>query len=294
MNKSVLMIMGGAIAIAILVAVLVQMKISHKAQKEVQAVTGTEVLVASKALMLGEKLGPTDVRWQALPESLIFTGMIKRKEQADENKLEVYDKPLRRDIMSGEPITTQALLMDLKNSGGYLAAVLAPGMRAVAVPVKAETSVAGFVSAGDFVDVILTYQVSMKGEAESYSTNTVQRFASETILSNVHVLAVDQNAKEGDHAASVAHTVTLEVKKENAQILAMATTMGEITLSLRHVGEKDSKADQEVPVTTDMSTSRVMKKINEDMGNSKTISNTVRLYSGSSVVNVPVRATPKP
>jgi len=286
--------MGGAVVIAIVVAMLVQMKIAPQAQKEAQTAAGVEVLVASKALMTGEKLKPADVRWESLPDGVTFKGMIKRKEQADENKLEVYDKPLRRDLMSGEPITTQSLIMDAKGSGSFLSAALAPGMRAVGLPVKAETSVGGFVTPGDYVDVILTYQVNLKGDAENYSSDTVQRFASETVLSNIRVLAVDQNAKEEDREAKIAHTVTLEVTKEGAQILAMATTMGEITLSLRHLGEKDTKADRDVPLTTDVTTSRVMKKIYENMGNSKTISNTVRLYSGSSVMNVPVRATPKP
>jgi pilus assembly protein CpaB len=288
MNKNILIVMGGALVVAIIVAMLVQMKLSSKPQKGTSEISGTEVLVANKTMGAGEKLNAADVRWQALPDAAIFNGLIRRKEQADENKLEVYNKILRRDIMSGEPVTAQALIMSA--SGSFLSAILAPGMRAVAVPVRAETSAGGFVSTGDYVDVLLTYQVNMRGEAENYTAGTVQRFASETVMSNVHVLAVDQNAKEGNRDARVARTVTLEVSKEGAQILAVAASMGALSLSLRHIGEKDTAADNNTPLTTDITTSRIMKKIYKEMGNS----NTVRLYNGNSVVNVPVRAAPKP
>jgi pilus assembly protein CpaB len=167
-------------------------------------------------------------------------------------------------------------------------------MRAVGILVKAETAVGGFVTVGDYVDVILTYQISLRGDAGAYSFDAIQNFGSETILSNARVLAVDQNAKEGDRDAKLARTVTLEVNKEGAQILAMATTMGTISLSLRHLGEKDTAADSEVPLTTDVTTSRVIKKIYEIMNKSKTTLNAVRVYSGSAVVNVPVRATKGP
>jgi pilus assembly protein CpaB len=288
MNKSVLMIMGGAVIVAIIVAMLVQSNLASKSAKNNASAEGVEVLVANKMLMTGDVLKSSDAHWEPWSSNAVFNGMIRRKDQADENKLEVYDKPLRRDIMSGEPITTQAVVLDAK--GGFLSALLSPGMRAVGVPVKAETAVGGFVSVGDYVDVILTYQISLRGNAGDYAFDAIQNFASETILSNVRVLAVDQSAKEGDRDAKVARTVTIEVSKEGAQVLAMATTMGTISLSLRHLGEKDTQADNDVPLTTDVTTSRVIKKIYEIMNKSKTTSNAVRLYSGSTVVNVPVRA----
>jgi pilus assembly protein CpaB len=286
--------MGGAVIVAMIVAMLVQSNLSSKLAKNNAMAEGVEVLVANKMLMTGEVLKSSDVHWGAWPSNAVFNGMIRRKDQADENKLEVYDKLLRRDIMSGEPITTQAVILDAKGSGTFLSASISPGMRAVGIPVKAETEAGGFVTVGDHVDVILTYQLSVRGDAGPYSFDAVQNFASETILSNARVLAVDQNAKEGDREAKLARTVTLEVSKEGAQILAMASTMGTISLSLRHLGEKDTQADHEVPLTTDVTTSRVIKKIYEIMNKSKTTSNAVRLYSGTTVVNVPVRAAKAP
>lgn len=291
MNRSVLMIMGGAVVIAIIVAMVVQMKISPKTKNQNVAAASVEILVANKVLMTGEALKATDVRWEAWPDGSLFKGVIKRKDQADENKLEVYGKPLKRNIESGEPVTTQALVVNAEGSGNFLAASIGPGMRAVSLSIKAETSAGGFVAPGDHVDVLVTYQMSPKGDISNYATMAIQKYASETVLSNVRVLAVDQNAKEEGHEPKVAKTVTLEVSKEGAQILAMAGSMGAVSISLRRLGEKDTAADRSVPLTTDVTTSKVIRKIYDLMDKSKTNTNTVRMYSGSAVQNVPVRAT---
>jgi len=292
MNKTSLMIMGGALLFSVIIALLVSKTLSPK---HPEVITGTEVLVASKNLQAGENLKEEDVQWQSFPDNAIYGGMIKKKDQPDIQKLDVYGKPFRRDVLSGEPITTQALV-DSHGSGNYLAAALHPGMRAVAISVRPETTAGGFVSAGDYVDVILNFQVQIKGNAANYSDDTVQRFASETIMSNVHVLAVDQDSKDESHEAkSSARTVTLEVSKQGAEILSMTSSMGQLSLALRRLGEKDTGADENTPLTTDVSTSKVIQRIYQTEaagGNgNKGAPTMVRVYSGGSVTNVPVRPT---
>ena len=294
MNKSFLMVMGGALIVAIIVATVVQMNLTPKSKQRGLVGEGTEVLITKKTLLVGETLKAKDVDWAFMPDDLVFKGMIKRKDQEDEKKLKIYNKPLKRTLESGEPVTKQAVVMEAKGSGNFLSASIAPGMRAVSIRVKAETAAGGFVAPGDYIDVILTYHIKLKGEVETFSSEAVQRYASETILSNVRVLAIDQNAKEGGREAKVVRTITIEVSKRDAQILAMATTMGKISLSLRRLGEQDTEADKNVPLTTDVTTSQVIKKIYEIRNQSKTSSDTVRIYSGSSVVNVPVRSATKP
>ena len=284
--------MGGALVFAIIVALMVNMKLAPKHPKEV-VTSGSEVLVASRDLIAGDVLKAEDVRWQSFPDNATYVGMIKHKDQPDDKKLDVYGKPLRRDVQSGEPITTKAIV-DAHGSGNYLAAALKPGMRAVGIPVKPETTAGGFISPGDYVDVIINFQVSLKGDAANYSDDTVQRYASETILSNVHVLAVDQDAKDESHEAKQsARTVTLEVTKQGAQVLAMASNMGQLSLALRRLGEKDSEADENIPLTTDVSTSKIIQKIykTEASGGSKSTNTNVRVYSGGAITNVPVRPT---
>jgi pilus assembly protein CpaB len=285
MNKSILMIMGGALVVAIFVAMIVQSKLGGHQKAE-----GTEVLVAAKKLLIGEKAKKEDVRWQSWPEDAVFKGMIKRADQKDEEKLAVYDAPLRRSVEAGEPITEQAMIADVKGANNFLAASIGPGMRAMSVGVKPETSVAGFISPGDYVDVILSYSPKLSSDLQPYSNDVVQNYASETVLSNVKVLAVDQEAKDEGREAKTVKTVTLEVSKQGAEVLALATNMGDISLSLRHMGDKDSEKDTKSSLTTDISKSLVMKKVADIMEKEKTSSDTIRVYSGTSIQNVPVRA----
>lgn len=287
MNKSVLMIMGGAVVVAILVAVVVQAKLSPKAEKT--AGTTTEILVANKKLVTGERIKAENVRWQAWPEGSTFKGIIKRSEQEDEKKLAVYDTPLRRDVEAGEPLTMQAIISDVKGSGNFLAASIGAGMRAVAIAVKANTSVGGFISPGDHVDVILSYTTRVDADDEEATQAIISKFASQTVLTNVKVLGVDQVSKGEGREAKVPKTVTIEVSREQAEILALADKMGDLSLALRRLGEKDTTADLTTPLTTDATTSEVLLKVNKMMQNAKTNSGTIRVYNGSAVQNVPVR-----
>lgn len=290
MNKNVIMIMGGALVVAIIVAMLVQMKLAPKNSGD-PVESGIEILVAKKTLLTGEAIRPEDVTWESWPEKSVYSGMIKKKDQPESGELSVYNKPLKRDVERGEPITMQSIVEDITGGAGFLAATIAPGMRAVGIPVKAETAAGGFVAPGDYVDVILTYQVNIDGEAEDYAPALVQKYASETIISNAKVLAVDQNSKVNGREAKVGRTVTLEVSKEDAQVLALGSMMGQMTLSLRRLGEKDTKTDKLTPLTTDARSSYVIGKIYDLMDRSKTTASTVRVYSGSEVQNVPVRTT---
>jgi pilus assembly protein CpaB len=279
------MIMGGALVVALLVALVVNSKLSgHSAS------SSTEILVSNKRLLVGEKIQAADVRWQQWPEDAMFKGVIKRSDQKDETKLAIYDAPLRRVVEPGEPVTDQATISDLKNASNFLAATIAPGMRAASVAVKPETSVAGFLSPGDYVDVILSYSPKLSSDLQGYSADVVQEYASETILSNVKVLAVDQESKDQDRAAKTAKTITLEVTKSGAETLALAERMGEIILSLRRMGEVDSLNDKKPLLTTDVSKSLVMKRVTDAMERSRTDSGTVRVYSGTTIQNVPVRS----
>jgi pilus assembly protein CpaB len=291
MNRNVLMIMGGALVVAIIVAMMVQVKLSPK---NGSASATTEILVARKKLLVGEKIKPEDVRWQAWPDSAIYTGVYEKKNESDEKKLKIYDSPLRRNLQSGEPITSASIVEDVKGAANFLAATISPGMRAMAVSVKADTSAGGFVNPGDFVDVILAYSADLPGQLQAAAGTVVNRYAAQTILSNVRVLAVDQVSKE-DREAKPAKTVTLEVDREGAETLALAIRMGDISLALRRIGDLDTAKSVVTPLTTDARTTEVMKTViqmmNQSGGNGGP-SNAVRLYNGTAVQNVPVRSIP--
>lgn len=290
MNKSVLIIMGAALIVAMIVALMVQAKLSPKS--DTGTVPSVEILVAVKKMLVGENLKSVDVRWQAWPEAALYDGVIRKTPDQDIEDLNVYEAPLRRSIEAGEPVTRQALVPDIKGGSNFLAALIDPGMRAISVGVKPNTMAGGFIAPGDYVDVVLSYTPRLGRSVQEYADSYVSRYASQTVLSNVRVLAVDQSAKEENREAKVAKTVTLEVSQEGAQILALADAMGDITLALRRIGDSDDPVSETFPITTDATTSDVMKKLNNIAEQSKTSTNAVRVYSGPTIVNVPVRAAP--
>lgn len=288
MNKSVLMIMGGALLVAIIVAMVVQAKLAPSTPAESASV---EILVAQHPMNIGSSLKAEDVKWQAWPEDGLFKGMIKKSDYPDGKEPDFYDVPLRRSVEAGEPITHQVLIADIKGSNNFLAASITPGMRAVAITVQADTTVGGFVSPGDMVDVILSYQPQLPSDVDNYGRQVIQTYASQTILSNIRVLAVDQTSAENEKKeATVGKTVTLEVTREGAQVLALSRKMGEITLALRRIGEEDKVPPSAFPLTTDVTTSDVLRRLDTIKQKTSEKSNIVRVYSGGSVINMPVRA----
>jgi pilus assembly protein CpaB len=288
MNKNVLLIMGGAVLVAIVVALIVQAKLAPSTQGGVAA--SNKILVANKRLLTGEKLNDKDVRFQSWPDSAMFMGVITQKD-IDEKKVSPYTTPLRRNIESGEPVTTQALIPDAKGGNNFLAALVSPGMRAVSIPASISNSVGGFLMPGDRVDIILSYSVSVPSEAKKFADTLVDRYASQTVMHNVKILAVDQNNKEPDKSAakSSLKTVTIEVTQEGAEVIALVKQMGTISLSLRRIGELDTPDSTVTPITTDAKTSEVAMKINEIVEKAKSNA-AVRIYSGNSVTNIPVRS----
>jgi pilus assembly protein CpaB len=101
-------------------------------------------------------------------------------------------------------------------------------MRAVTVPINAVTGVAGFVTPGDVVDVLLTRRIPGDGAGNDDKMTSI-------ILENVPVLAVDRRASEQNTEPNVGRTATLQVDPLGAQKLALATEVGTLSLALRNV-----------------------------------------------------------
>jgi len=289
MNKSVVIIMSGALAAALLVAVTVSKSLAPKTSG-VSSVAMEEILVASKKLSIGSELTQDKVKWQTFPKGAVFRNAIVKSKVEDTENLDIYGKPVLRVIDSGEPISRRALVEQGKKGSNFIAATLAKGMRAFSVGVSAETSVGGFVRPGDYVDVLLTYQVRLRGDAQEASRRTIQRYASQTILKSARVLAVDQDAIDEEKSAKIGRTITLEVSKEGAEALALATTMGDLSFSLRRLGEQDAEMGvSPLSLTTDVSVSDVLKQVNKIQDKASVNTSNIRVYNGSEVKNIPVR-----
>jgi pilus assembly protein CpaB len=128
-------------------------------------------------------------------------------------------------ILKGEAILEAKLASS--DAGAGLAALLPPGMRAVAVRVDDVVGVAGFVHPGDHVDVIVTMRPNETGQSPPVS---------KIFLQSIRVLAVGKDVSQGGRGDSkpVAATVaTLMVDSEQSERLALAATKGQILLALR-------------------------------------------------------------
>jgi pilus assembly protein CpaB len=113
-------------------------------------------------------------------------------------------------------------------------------MRAVTVPVTATSGVSGFIFPGDHVDMVLTQQVQGGGDGAPLKV-------SETIVRNVRVLATDQRFTDKDENGKIniatASNVTVEVTPRLAEKIAVAQSIGQLSLSLRSIA--DNTADLE-------------------------------------------------
>lgn len=131
---------------------------------------------------------------------------------------------VRQPFLKGEPIVAAKVVR--AGESGYLAVLLPPGMRAMAVPVKVETAAGGFILPGDRVDVILSRRMSDAGHGD--------QFSSATVLRNIKVLAIDQVAQaDKDETTVVGATATLQVGAEESEALALAKSEGDLSLTLR-------------------------------------------------------------
>ena len=182
------------------------------------------VLVAAKDLPTGNFVRPEDLRWQAWPDAQINENYLRK----DKDTLQsLVGSVVRQRITAGEPVTNGRLIKP--GDRGFLAAVLGPGMRAVSVSVTATSGVAGLVFPGDRVDLVLSHQIK-----DDRDPNAPAKFASETILSNVRVLAIDQTTAIPDNKpAALAKTVTFEVTPKQVEIIGVGSDLGNLSLSLR-------------------------------------------------------------
>lgn len=255
--------------IAILVAIMVQAGFSGKkeAPRDIQA----EILVAARELRVGTELKAEDVKWQEWPEHMVFTGAIRRT--GKQNASEALSGRLRERVAAGQPL--QPSMVASASRANMLAASLQDGYRAVGVEVRADSLAGGLIGIGDYVDVVLTHTVSRTGDS-----TYVRRHASETILENVRILGLDNRSIVQEQSPDAAkrrakQTVTLEVDPQGAQKIALANAMGDITLTLRPLGdEADIGATK---ATTDILLSPV---IGQTVGGA---GGRVRVYNGAQV-----------
>jgi len=242
MDRKKLVLLLGALIIAIGTAMAARSMFAGAAVPQAEAAVkepqGPKVLVAQRALPVGTIITADAVAYQAWPKQMVQDAYFLDGE-ADMNKL--LGTVVRHAITAGEPVTQGSLVAP--GDRGFLAAALGPGMRAITVPVSAKTGVGGFVFPGDRVDLMLTQTV--KGDEEAALKTA------ETILRNIRVLATDQSTEtthdgDGKTVVRAFRTVTLEVTPKIAEKVAVAQTIGTLSLTLRSIADNESELERAI------------------------------------------------
>jgi pilus assembly protein CpaB len=192
-----------------------------------------DVLVAKTDLGTGQVVADGDVGWQTWPAASATASFVRKTDRPDAIK-DFVGAIVRTPIAAGEPIRDSKVVAG--KGGGFLAAILPHGMRAVALDVSPDSGAGGFILPNDHVDVVLT----RRDKAVEKITG-VERYTSETILKNVRVLAVDQavEEKEGQKVV-VGKTATIELDPQQVETLALARQIGTISLTLRSLLDSQS------------------------------------------------------
>jgi pilus assembly protein CpaB len=252
--------------VAVLVVCLIAYQTLNQTKPQAAAPQTTNVLVASVPLTGGELLHPTDIIAAPVP-----TANVPPDASIDTaaNRANLIGSMARASIPAGAPILNSEVIHP--GDHGFLAAVLAPGMRAVTIAVDNVTDANGLIWPGDFVDVLLTQNFGEAGSSKS--------IVSEDVLDNVRVIATGQEliktAQTGP-ATPPDQTVTLEVTPDEASRVLVATNLGKLSLIV-HSAQKSAS---DTAVTTQPVFSGDVSPVMNKTGASPVIS-TVHVFEGS-------------
>ncbi|MFI4974860.1 MAG: Flp pilus assembly protein CpaB [Caulobacterales bacterium] len=255
MNPARIAILVIAAVAAIALALVVRNMASKPKAPVVAAQSGpapnlaqSRVLVAKQDLAIGQRLSIDNMSWQPWPVTNMNAAYITdgstqaAKPSGADAAMRGATKTVtdivngggpamqamvgaivKDPIYAGEPITARKVVRAGQSS--YMAVRLPAGMRAMSIPVNPETGAGGFILPGDRVDVMDSRPDASKGSGS---------FATETVLSNVLVLAIDTNTDAPKTGKAVTGAVaTLEVPAASAQSLARARAQGGLMLALR-------------------------------------------------------------
>ena len=176
-----------------------------------------QVVIATRDLQIGTLIGASDVRMGS------WAGTVPK------DALGKLDLALNRgaiaNIYEGEPVLAERLAA--AGSGGGLAAIIPLGLRASAVKVNDVVGLAGFVTPGMRVDVL------MSGIQPGGNTGDGPRV--NTLLQNIQVLSAGENLqKDSEGKPHPVQVVNLLVTPEQAEKLTLAGNQAQIQLVLRN------------------------------------------------------------
>jgi pilus assembly protein CpaB len=234
MNIRRLLIMVAAL-VAALSAAYLAMGLLQKPQpqpqlapKVVQKSDTVDVLITGRNIPPGEKLGSTGLQWRAWPRDGVSAEMFARDAMPDALE-QMRAARAKVALVAGDPILTSHIIRP--GEAGFMSAMLPGGMVAAAIPITELSSVSGFILPNDRVNVIFTRTLANRlGNKNA---------ASEAVLTNVKVLAINQTLASGTDEATVpeGRTAVLELEPLQAEVLGKLIMAGQISLALRSLSD---------------------------------------------------------
>lgn len=232
MNRNRLLVLLGAAGLGLTAGYVVLSRESDAppaAQERIveKVINSVDVLVAKVEIPVAEPVDQSNLAWQPWPLDAA-RGLLTRTERPNA-LIELSGSLTRTTLAAGEPVRLEKLL---DKGSRFMSVMLAPGKRALAIPLDQAggTTAGGFVLPNDYVDVI---RVEAPGQRNG---------SSQIILRNIRVLAIGPNVgeKAGDKVV-MGQTATLELEPDQAEFLASAMQGASIVLALRGMAESGVK-----------------------------------------------------
>lgn len=200
-----------------------------KTRTIVEKVETETIYVARKPIGVGEVIDSTMIDSQPWPQHLLLDQFVVGGDAAEE----LVGMIARSAFQSREPFILEKLADP--NDPSVISASLSDGMRLVTISVDAVSGLAGFVFPGDRVDILLTREAEKPGEMSEAEMRRGQNkeMITQTLATNIKVLAVDQSAGVEGGDMRIPSTVSLEVAPDAAHRIALGEEAGRLLLLLR-------------------------------------------------------------
>ena len=189
------------------------------------------VLVADVNFAFGDVITAQSLRLVDMPEDMIPEGSF--------SDFDALLGDSHQNTVALSRMTLNEPILEYKISGpggrGSLSSIISDGMRAASIRVDAVAGVGGFVLPGDYVDVLVTREISTGSGGRSGD----RKFVTDTLIQNLKVLGTDQNSDTESTGARLVNTVTVEASPEQAQKLTLGMSVGTLSLTLRRIAAKE-------------------------------------------------------
>ncbi len=227
MNTRLIFIFIIALIFAAIAAMIANNWIKNRTKPK--EVVTSKVILAAQDIPFGIKLENFHIDTIDWPGSKVPTDSFSKND-------DVLGSITKNSFYKGEVITAKRITSHL--GGSTLSSLIARDSRAISIRVDDVVGVSGFVLPGNRVDILATRMSRVKGNTKAKSR---------TILQNIKVLAVDQEASPDKEKPAIVKSVTLELKPKQAETMSEAMQEGKIQLTLRNPLDSNRFAKTEEP-----------------------------------------------